>query len=590
MEKFHYKVLFLVILEISFCKINFAQQRYNVILFNEEKEFINNAYFKPNVVYDSLAVLSASSAFITDQRIKGYIFANLDSISFKKDKAKLYFHTGSRYQYKIKSQQSDIAKLINSNYGYFKNFNLLDSQNIDEKLKFIIKEYNNSGYPFAVISFDSVVINQNDVAAHLIVNKGKYIVFDSIYIHGIPNINKSFLYKYLGFKKQSSYNHDLVLNMSKRINELPFLQLDSLPTISFVNETATLRMGLSNKTASRFDAIVGILPEVKDGIRKWNLNYDFNAELYNRFSRGENIQLKFRRLSFQDQQVFTSIDYPYIFNSNFGVNGLFELNFNNSISTDVNALVGSSYLFTGNDIFKTSWNYKSSSLINVDSLVVKNSNRLPVQLDSRYNGLSFNFFKRKVNYRFNPTKGFETTAIFNFGNRSIRKNNQILKITGFENAYDTLQLQSFQAELILNANFYFPIRQWSAIKTSFNTAYKYTNGFEIQNENFRIGGNRLLRGFNELSIYTNAYLLWSTEFKILLDKNSFLSFPFIDLARVKVFSESVQKWQNAIGLGFGLNFSTRAGIFNLSIAAGNQFKGSPDFSNTKVHFGYLNLF
>ncbi|MFM2395117.1 MAG: hypothetical protein RLZZ546_3100, partial [Bacteroidota bacterium] len=336
--------------------------------------------------------------------------------------------------------------------------------------------------------------------------------------------------------------------------------------------------------------IIGILPSLENGERKWNLNYDFNAELFNRFSNGENIQIKFRRLDLQDQQVYLSFDYPYLFKSNFGINTLFELNFNNGISADINALMGTSYLFTGNDVFKTSWNFKSSNLINIDTNVIRISKKLPRQLDSRYNGLSFNFLMRKVNYRFNPSSGFEASTIINIGNRTINKNNQILKIQGFNNAYDSIQLQAFQAELLLNSNIYFPLKKWAALKTSLYTAYKFTNGLEILNENFRIGGNKLLRGFNELSIYSDAYILFSTEFKVLLDKNSFLSLPFIDLARIHVFEETGETWKTAIGVGFGLNFSTKAGIFNLSIAAGNQFKGGPDFSNTKVHFGYLNLF
>jgi hemolysin activation/secretion protein len=49
-------------------------------------------------------------------------------------------------------------------------------------------------------------------------------------------------------------------------------------------------------------------------------------------------------------------------------------------------------------------------------------------------------------------------------------------------------------------------------------------------------------------------------------------------------------WDTAIGLGLGLNFATKAGIFNVSFAAGSRLNNPIDFNNTKVHFGFISLF
>ena len=57
------------------------------------------------------------------------------------------------------------------------------------------------------------------------------------------------------------------------------------------------------------------------------------------------------------------------------------------------------------------------------------------------------------------------------------------------------------------------------------------NTFGIrQNEYFRIGGSATLRGFDEESIWTDRYFVLSGEFRLFLDRNSFLSLPFIDFS------------------------------------------------------------
>ena len=75
-----------------------------------------------------------------------------------------------------------------------------------------------------------------------------------------------------------------------------------------------------------------------------------------------------------------------------------------------------------------------------------------------------------------------------------------------------------------------------------------------------------------------------------MDQNSFLSFPFIDYGRVHSLREGEKSWENTFGTGFGLNFATGAGIFNVSFAIGKRADIPVDFSATKIHFGYVSLF
>jgi len=89
---------------------------------------------------------------------------------------------------------------------------------------------------------------------------------------------------------------------------------------------------------------------------------------------------------------------------------------------------------------------------------------------------------------------------------------------------------------------------------------------------------------------TDFYAIATAEFRVILDQNSFLSFPFIDYGRVNSLRDGNRSWENTIGAGIGLNFATGAGIFNVSFAIGRRDDVPVDFSNAKIHFGYVSLF
>ena len=83
------------------------------------------------------------------------------------------------------------------------------------------------------------------------------------------------------------------------------------------------------------------------------------------------------------------------------------------------------------------------------------------------------------------------------------------------------------------------------------------------------------------------------EYRFLLSTDSYL-YTFYDLARVDNESLSTTDSSSTViwyqGIGAGITFETRAGLFGLSLAFGKQ-EGFPfDFGSPKVHFGYVSLF
>jgi hemolysin activation/secretion protein len=110
-----------------------------------------------------------------------------------------------------------------------------------------------------------------------------------------------------------------------------------------------------------------------------------------------------------------------------------------------------------------------------------------------------------------------------------------------------------------------------------------------RNELFQIGGYKLLRGFDEESIFASSYAVATAEYRYLIGLNSFL-FSFVDLgfaANKSVYADSKNSF---LGAGLGLAFETKAGVFNISYAVGKRDDVKFNIRQAKIHLGYVNYF
>jgi len=111
----------------------------------------------------------------------------------------------------------------------------------------------------------------------------------------------------------------------------------------------------------------------------------------------------------------------------------------------------------------------------------------------------------------------------------------------------------------------------------------------FKNELFQIGGYRLLRGFDEQSIYASKYITGTLEYRYLIGLNSFL-FGFSDIGWAESNSFSEKEKHGYLGFGMGLTFETKAGLFNITYAVGKRDDLPLSFRQSKIHFGFVSLF
>ncbi|HLA52102.1 MAG TPA: hypothetical protein VK618_02280, partial [Flavitalea sp.] len=98
-----------------------------------------------------------------------------------------------------------------------------------------------------------------------------------------------------------------------------------------------------------------------------------------------------------------------------------------------------------------------------------------------------------------------------------------------------------------------------------------------------------LRGFDEESIFSSQYGVASVEYRYLLGLNSFFS-VFADYGLSTNRSLPAADTQHFLGAGLGMSFETKAGIFNISYAAGKRDEDKFNLRQSKIHLGYVNFF
>ena len=110
-----------------------------------------------------------------------------------------------------------------------------------------------------------------------------------------------------------------------------------------------------------------------------------------------------------------------------------------------------------------------------------------------------------------------------------------------------------------------------------------TNYFN--NELFRIGGNKSIRGFNEQSIFVKNYSIQNIEFRYQTSKSSYM-YTITDLALISTTNSK----EKLYSLGLGYLFNSNNSQINISTAVGTNTKSPLDFRNTQFFVNWVNFF
>ena len=468
----------------------------------------------------------------------------------------------------------------------------------------------NHGYPFAQVFIDSVRIVENEVAARIYFEKGPLIFFDELKIEGKSRLPKKqnkkkkvrittgFVSSYLGIRKDKLYSEKLVQKVQNRMSALRYLTTYQTPYIVFRDNKAELNLFLMDRPSSKIDVLLGFLPseDAVTGQQRFDFTGNIDIDLINPFGTGKRLQLKWQQLSLGTSDLLVRFAWPYLLKTPLGVDLSFKLYKRDSSYIDIISDIGLQYLFNGNSYVKAFWVNTTTNLINIDTDLIRATRRLPNMLDIDNSSFGLEFYYDNLDYKYNPRKGFESKLVASFALKRIRKNNAIEEIenpsdTAFNYAslYDTIVTNTFQYRFLVEHSHFFQLWKSSTLMARYRGGIILSRDPIYENETYRIGGNKLLRGFDEEAILTTFYNVLTLEWRFLFGRNSY-AYLFGDVAYVQRNTISNNFDDFPVGFGVGVALETKVGIFALSYALGTQ-QGNPIlFNNSKVHFGYVYSF
>lgn len=546
-----------------------------------------------NKFIDSSGLLLQLNEFTAQLHKQAYLAASWDTIIWQQQQCTALLHLGEVFEWVSLDVSQVPANWLSPTPFRKRDYHQKPLQpqqwaNLQEALAI---QAANRGFPFAKIELDSLQwLAPRRLKAQVAVTPGKPIFFEEITWEGALRLNKVYLQQHLGWTPGQPYQEKVVQQVATRLQELPFIQLKGSPTVQFIGDQARLRLELEPKQASRFDFVVGVLPRSQQTGRLL-VTGQLDAQLQNALGKGERLDLHFDQLRPQTQNLRLALDYPYLLNLPFSLNGGLELYRRDTNFLNLNWQLGVGYRLPNNQIISAFWQRQLTNVLNVDSTLLSRTGRLPDTLDVSRNAFGLDLVWQNLDYRLNPRQGWDIGLRVSAGQRSVRINSQVADF-GFAGLYDSLELSSVQYRLAASIDRYFKLGQLSVLKFGLRTAAIIGDAPSFTNEQYRIGGNRLLRGFDEESIFAAAYGLGTLEYRFLLGGNSFL-YTFFDAAIIQqeTGGDIENRSRTSVqGLGTGISFQTRAGLFGLSLAFG-RFEGDAfDFGAPKVHFGYLSLF
>ena len=517
-----------------------AQQRTFILKDKDtQKEFIKKDSLSAVTFLDSLAQNS-------------YYFTQVVKVENLDHNILIHFDKGKNYQNAkvlLTAESADFLKLKKE----------FVTHNIDSLKTQIALQYAQKGYAFNRVKSIYQGFENGLPKVEIFIVKGDLRKVNGIVIQGytkspkrfVKNLEKEFVGK--------PYTQEILQKLSINLRNHLFVTLEKSPQTLFTKDSTEIYLNLQKKKSNFFDGIIGFGNDQQDKI---TFNGNLSLELKNVLNSFETISVFWQRNPQSGQNFDLNTDIPYLFKSNIGTQA--SLNVYRQDSTFANFRFKPSFYYQ----LKTQQKLGVRAHIEISSVL--NETNLSSE-DFTKNG--FGFF-----YHFNQPS---EEILFQY-------NTKILIEADFLNSnYQKQNLKLHQTLYSVFAEHNLPIIGNHYLNLKIESSMINSKASLKQNELFRIGGYRSLRGFNEQSIFTDFYAYGGLEYRYLSNNQAFFD-VFGQWASVRNTVSRDMKQLFSVGIGF--NFLLPLGIMSFQISNGQQ-EGNPfRFQDTKIHWGLISKF
>ncbi len=529
-----------------------------------------------NKAKDSIDLQFQLQKFTDYARSKGYLTFAIDSVVKDSNTFFIYPFVGRQFQSTCLLVLSDDISLIeNSPAHRFLDNGLIHLKDYLLFTSKMLSYLENNGYPFAEIGLRNSQLSEDTIAT-LVIDKKNFIIFDSVIVKGNVKIRNSFLLPYLGLRKKKKYNEHIIQQVPQRINGLTFVSVTRPPGVEFVDNKAYLYLFLDKQKVNQFDGYLGIVP-VSEQSGKVMFTGEVNLSLQNIFHIGEKLAISWKAPERYSQYLHVSADFPYLFRTPFGVSGDFLLDKKDTNYLNMNYLVALQYSFRGDNSIKTYFDYRTSAILSSPSVDWLSPDSSNYDYHKTMYGIALNY-NNLDNIQY-PRSGVKLRGDFAVGVRTIEVNRE-MPIEMYKDIAMSMTSYRFEGEVVG----YVPLhKRWVWVVGS-RCGWAFV-AQQLNNDLFKIGGTQTLQGFDEMSLRASAYWIGNTEIRFRFARLSYLNVFFNGGWYERRIVNADYHFDYPWGFGVGVNLDTKAGLFYISYALGQQRNSPISFKTGKIHFG-----
>ena len=417
------------------------------------------------------------------------------------------------------------------------------------------------GYSLATLKLINMRQVGNQLHAELKADTGKLRQVNDIVINGYDKFPEGHKKQIKRLYRNKTFSQENLKKIHDDFEKFGFVNQTRYPEILFTKDTTKVFVYLEKTKANRFDGFIGFSNDENEGKSKIRFQGYLDLLLVNSLNVGEEFTLYWKSDGNKQKTFNAGIELPYIFKSPFGLKASLNIFKQDSTFQNTKTAIDLGYFFNYNKRLYVGYQATESSDI-------QNTNTASIS------DFKNSYFTSTLDYKdFMPDD-------FLFPEKS----KMIVRAgVGARKSKFDKNAQAF-GEVNLMHNLY--LNEKNIINLKSQNFYLHSDDYIIS-ELYRFGGINSIRGFNETSLQANLFTSLLTEYRYVLAPGLY-AHSIIDYGYFRDESRETTSENSGslLGLGVGIGFLTKTGLFNLIYANGSTDGQQIKFSNSIVHISF----
>jgi outer membrane protein assembly factor BamA len=444
---------------------------------------------------------------------------------------------------------------------------LLREAVLEKDIRSVLERYNDNGYLLANVKIESIVPQDSEGLDILLrVDEGKKMRTSAMEIAGLANTDTAIVTREFALSQEPYYSKSAVTSARNRVARLGIFSSVSEADPYIINDSLSgIKLAVTEGNTTFIDGILGYSPPASSGASGIVTGY-VTLDFCNIGGTARQGYFAYRRESPSIQDIGARYREPWLFGVPLSLGAEFNEREEDSLFTRSRLALDLAVHIADNTTLGALGAYES---------VIPGSAGLIYKTKALSSGLTLEFDTR--NKIIAPTSGLDVSFSAIYKSKSISG----------ANLYDSLgeagtALSQFGFSAIGFVPTFSP--RFIFVPKLLANRVGASQGKLQENDLFRVGGIRSLRGYYESQFLVSAYAVASAEFRLMFDEQAFLS-AFTDLGYLER-EEGIgfpHEVDHPLGYGIGFQLGTKIGILSVNIALS---KGDP-IDEAKLHFGIM---